>query len=57
MMGWCPYDNKECRHDGYCEDCEHNKCRDCNEFSCDWCVYSNIRAVLRAVKAAKEEES
>lgn len=25
MMGWCPYDNKECRHDGYCEDCERHK--------------------------------
>ena len=21
MMGWCPYDGKECRHDGYCKDC------------------------------------
>ena len=23
MMGWCPYDGKECRHDGYCDDCAH----------------------------------
>lgn len=21
-MGWCLYDNKECYHDGYCEDCD-----------------------------------
>lgn len=25
MMGWCPYDGEECRHDGYCDDCEYNK--------------------------------
>ena len=25
MMGWCPYDGEECHHDGYCEDCPHNK--------------------------------
>lgn len=31
MMGYCPYDNEECRHDGYCEDCKHNKCRDYKE--------------------------
>ena len=43
MMGYCPYDGQECRHDGYCEDCEHNKCRDCQEFNCDWCEYKNIR--------------
>lgn len=24
-MGWCPYDGKECHHDGYCKDCPHNK--------------------------------
>ena len=24
MMGWCPYDGEECRHDGYCDDCEYN---------------------------------
>ena len=23
MMGWCPYDGEECRHDGWCEDCVH----------------------------------
>ena len=25
MMGWCPYDGEECHHDGYCDDCPHNK--------------------------------
>ena len=24
-MGWCPYDGEECHHDGYCDDCPHNK--------------------------------
>lgn len=43
MMGWCPYDGEECRHDGYCKDCDHNKCRDCQEFSCDWCKYKGLR--------------
>lgn len=23
MMGWCPNDGEECRHDGWCNDCEH----------------------------------
>ena len=43
MMGWCPYDGEECHHDGYCEDCEHNKCRECQEFNCDWCKYKRLR--------------
>lgn len=25
MMGWCPYDGEECRHDGHCKDCPYNK--------------------------------
>lgn len=26
--GWCPFDGLECHHDGYCEDCDHNKEKD-----------------------------
>lgn len=43
MMGWCPYDGEECHHDGYCEDCHHNKCRDCQEFDCYGCEYRKFR--------------
>lgn len=25
MMGFCPYDGEACHHDGYCDDCQHNK--------------------------------
>ena len=43
MTGWCPYDNKVCHHDGYCKDCNHNKCRVCQEFNCDYCEYRSLR--------------
>lgn len=32
-MGWCPYDHEECRHDGYCKDCDVYL----NNQACDRC--------------------
>lgn len=37
MMGWCPYDGEECHHDGYCEDCPHNKLLECANMLQEFC--------------------
>ena len=57
MMGWCPFDGEECRHDGYCRDCQYNPCCDCQEFNCLFCgVNKAIHEVGEAGNRRAEQD-